>query len=232
MKKIMSNKKAKIAMLVLCGVLILAVAVSMITNTTKTNSLKDSDKAVEQLLSIFYTNERDEKIAEALMGKSYKDYFSELEKNSYDATYESLKDLREGVLLRNKTAEELATDYTNASLGLLKQVKDYKITDKQEVDNGYRYTIEVTPADLSTIYQESNSCASYLTEDMPTEDPDFAAIEGHEYAIYYYCLAQGMSMEDLKAGEATTINIIMNKQEDGTYAPDEASLLALISVVF
>lgn len=236
MKKLIESIKAsktkKIALCFCTFVLIGAITVFAIGKISS-NKLKNPDKAIDNLLAVFYTNDYNENIAKELLGgKTTKEYFGELKQNSYDAVYNSLKGLGEGTLIDGKDAVTIANDYTDASVNLMKKVKKYTVAEKQEIDGGYRFTIKVVPANLNDIYGQANECAANLTEKIKNEDPQLASLDGHEYAIYYYCITKGMNDGGKEEGAEQTISVIMKKNEKGKYIPDESSLLALISASY
>lgn len=227
MKKMIESIKksrSKQIMLGICALLIISVIISMfVKNAQVKNTLTDPDKAVDKVLEIFYTDKkRNEKIAtELLDGKTYQEYFGEMETNSYTQSYNMLKEL-EGDLIKGKDAVTLANEYTEASLGLLKKVKSYQVVDKQEISNGYRYTIEVIPSNTSNVYKYANECAV----DILGENGDMTK------DVYYYCLTEGMKKDDLGDGTKTTVSLVVTKQEKtGYYIPDVGSLMALVSAV-
>lgn len=228
----MKNKTVKIIVAISCSILLIGAIVLFIFSKNIENKTKNPDEAVNNLLATVYTTKYDNNVAKKLLGKTHDEYFEELRKNGYDSIFSQLSTLGEDSLVNGKNATDISEAYTNASINLIKKVKEYSITDKQEIENGYQYTIKIVPTSLEAVYKESNDCAVDWIYEIQTNHPLIAEKEGYQAAAYYYCIAEAMNKDIEDKGKETTVNIIVKKNENNEYIPDAASVLALISAVY
>lgn len=241
MKKFFKNfaemlKNDKKKLIILVGVvilLIIAITTAIVKNNTKTNSLKDEDIVMESLLEIFYEEKDSNNLAKVVLGDTTVKYFGSIEQDLYTQVYSEIRGLGEADLINGMSAVEISNNYSNQSMKVLTKVKDAKIKNKEEINNGYRFTIEVTKGDVADAYKKANECAAVLIPKIQKEDPALAELVGYQNAAYYYCLAEeGYKKMSNNTGEKSTIEVELIKNEDNQYIPTKDSLKALLGAAY
>lgn len=217
------SKERKILIMVM-AITLLAISLTLfVKHINVQNKLTNSEKAVDNLLNIFYTEKYDKEVAEVLLDKPYDEYFNELKQDLYSRVYNSIKDLGDGKIVENEDAVTIANNYSSESVSLLKRVKSYKITKTIETSDGYLYTIVVLPENLAYIYDVKNTCISKKMKEVKEEI--------YRTAINYYCSTEGMKQSTDEKGAEVVVNIEMKKNQKGYYIPTKESLNTLLSVV-
>ena len=230
--EMLKTDKQKLIILIVCIVILISSIVYFCMKKSTMGKLKDEDQAIVMLLDTFYGDEVDKTVSEVMLGKNKDKYFQKIKEDSYDVVYDQLKVLGEGVLVNNRNAKQIANNYTEASMDILKKVSKVKVAKKEKVDNGYRFRVEITPANLNDAYKKGNDCAASLITKTQKEDPNFAEIDGYQYAIYYDCMAEGMKGVSSGKGEKTTVNVVMKKNKKGQFIPTKESLKSLLSAAY
>lgn len=220
--KNLSKKSKKIILIVLSIILLLSVCV-FIKNKHSENIVKNPDKAINELLNVFYTDNYNQIAANILLNKNSNEYFESLRKELYSRVYNQLKELGTENVIENEDIVKIANEYADENLELLKRVKDFKIEDKAEIENGYLFTISITPDNLSQIYDLKNTCIQKETKAY--KESNYQAL------INYYCAKEAMKAKTSGSGTANIITITLTKNKKGYYIPDQESLTKLLSVI-
>lgn len=224
MKKIQINKTTKkIILCVLCLILGCS-AFIFISNKIADKKLQDPEYSVNQLLDIFYGDKQNKRAEKVLLSdKTSEEYFNDLEKDLYDRVYDSIKDLGDEVLIDETDGKTVAKNYASRSVGMLKKVKKYEIKEGVKTEDGYIYTVEITPENLLYIYDIKNTCVVKKQGEYPEEN--------YKTLINYYCSAEAMKESTDDIGASSVVTITLKKDKKGHYVPTKDSLNALLSVV-
>lgn len=215
------NKKIKIIILSILSIILIISIYFFCVNLNNKKILKNPEKTTNELLNAFYGNKYNKKVVSVLLDKSGNTYFKEIEENLYDKVYESLKEYGEEKIIENENIVTIAKEYSKENLKLLKRIKNFKIQDKVEIEDGYNFTIKITKEDLSDVYTIRNECISKKQNEYPEEK--------YNLVINYYCSKESLKEKESDKTIDKLITITVKENEKGYYIPTSDSLNTLLS---